>query len=75
VPSQRTFIDSGVLLAGFRGTGIEDAEHEAETFGLSAMDALHIAAAKRAECDELVTTEKTTKPLFRVTGIIVTCIR
>jgi predicted nucleic acid-binding protein len=135
VPSQRTFIDSGVLLAGFRGTGqlaenaldilgdverkfvtsdfvrlellpkpicygkdderrfyeaffasvehivrasrslIEDAEHEAETFGLSAMDALHIAAAKRAECDEFVTAEKTTKPLFRVTGIIVTCIR
>jgi hypothetical protein len=135
VPSKRSFIDSGVLLAAFRATGelaenaldilgdarrqfvtsdfvrlellpkpicygkdeerrfyetffasaehtvrasrslIEDAEREAATVGLSAMDALHIAAARRAECDEFVTAEKTTKPIFRVAGIIVTSIR
>lgn len=38
-------------------------------------DALHIAAAKRAACDEFVTAEKPTKPLFRVAGIQVTTIR
>jgi hypothetical protein len=39
------------------------------------MDALHIAAAKHAACEDFVTAEKPTKPLFRVTGIQVTTIR
>ncbi len=56
---------------------VEAAERkaEAEAVGLSAMDALHIAAAKHAACDDFVTAEKPTKPLFRVTGIQVTTIR
>ena len=36
-------------------------------FGLSAVDALHVAAAELAGADELVTTEKPNKPLPRVT--------
>ncbi|MBI3461835.1 MAG: PIN domain-containing protein [Planctomycetes bacterium] len=48
---------------------VAEAQAEAERSGLSAIDALHVAAARRGRCDELVTTETTTKPLFRVTGI------
>jgi hypothetical protein len=33
------------------------------------MDALHIAAAIEAKADELVTTEKSTKPMHRVTEV------
>lgn len=43
-------------------------------YGLGAMDALHVAAAEAAEA-ELVTAEKPTKPMLRVTSITVTSIR
>jgi hypothetical protein len=33
------------------------------------MDALHIAAALSVNASEFVTTEKLTKPMFRVSGI------
>lgn len=56
-------------------TLVAEAQREAETYGLSAIDALHVAAAKRAGCNEFVTTESETKPLFRVTGLIVRSIR
>ena len=37
--------------------------HEiAGTYGLAAMDALHVAAALQIQADELITTEKQTKP-------------
>lgn len=45
------------------------AMQRAETFGLSAIDALHIAAAETAHADELVTAEKPTSPLMRVLTI------
>jgi predicted nucleic acid-binding protein len=54
---------------------ISEAHTVAEQAGLSAMDALHVAAAMRARCEELVTTEKTTKPMFRVGGLSVLSIR
>ena len=38
-------------------------------FGLSAMDALHVAAAFAVGAEEFVTTEKRDKPLHRVTDI------
>lgn len=134
LPGKRTFIDSGVLIAAFRGGGnfgeralavlqdqerefitsvfvrlevlpkpvaygrsaeqsfyrtyfaavkrmvpasrelIELAQSEAESFGLSAIDALHVAAAKRSRCHEFITTEGPTKPLFRVRGLQMTSI-
>jgi len=43
-------------------------------FGLSAVDALHVAAAELAGADELVTTEKRDKPLPRVTSVRVVSI-
>ncbi|MFO0969688.1 MAG: hypothetical protein U0793_29365 [Gemmataceae bacterium] len=51
------------------------AVEEAEQFGLSAVDALHVAAARRAKCAEFITAEKPEKPLFRVTGMAVISIR
>lgn len=42
-------------------------------YGLGAVDALHVAAAE-AEAAELVTREKPTKPMFRVTSVTVTSI-
>ncbi len=44
-------------------------------FGLGARDALHVAAAEHEGADELVTSERRTKPLFRVTALRVTSIR
>ena len=53
---------------------IKDAQAKASTFGLGAMDALHVAAAEYAGASELVTTEKPTKPIHRVTGVSVVCL-
>lgn len=47
----------------------QDAYHLACTYGLAAMDALHVAAALLLKADDLVTTEKLTKPMHRVTEI------
>jgi predicted nucleic acid-binding protein len=41
------------------------AQREAARSGLAAMDALHVAAACLAEADELITTERPEKPVFR----------
>lgn len=54
---------------------VHQAAHYAETFGLSAVDALHVAAAERARADELVTTERRSSPLLRVPAPRVVSIR
>jgi len=51
----------------------EQALRLGRTHGLTAVDALHVAAAG-AEGAEMVTQEKPTKPMFRVTSITVTSI-
>jgi len=48
---------------------------EARQYGLSAIDALHVAAAKRLTADELITTERATTPIHRVGGLVVTTIQ
>ncbi|MDJ0618363.1 MAG: PIN domain-containing protein [Calothrix sp. MO_192.B10] len=48
---------------------IHDSYQLACTYGLAAMDALHVAAALQIKADELITTEKPTKPMHRVTEI------
>lgn len=47
----------------------QDAYNIACQYGLAAMDALHVAAALSVGAEEFVTTEKPTKPMFRVSGI------
>ena len=50
---------------------LQQAYTEACTFGLSALDAFHIAAAKFCGAEAFITTERPTTPLFRVTGIVI----
>jgi predicted nucleic acid-binding protein len=51
------------------GSVVELAERVAAQHGLNAIDALHVAAAILLEADELVTTEKPTKPIHRVRDV------
>jgi len=44
----------------------ELAQQQAEKFGLSALDSLHVAAAISAGADEFVTMEKPGKPMHRI---------
>ncbi|MEH1933125.1 MAG: PIN domain-containing protein [Nostoc sp.] len=48
---------------------LQNADQIACTYGLAAMDALHVAAALQIKADQLITTEKPTKPMHRVTEI------
>jgi predicted nucleic acid-binding protein len=48
------------------GAIVAQARDIASTYGLAAMDALHVAAAIAGGADELVTFEKSTKPFFRI---------
>ena len=48
---------------------MQDAYNIGCKYGLAAMDALHIAAALSLDAREFITTEKPTKPMFRVSGI------
>jgi predicted nucleic acid-binding protein len=50
---------------------VSAAFEEARQAGLAAMDALHVAAAKRASVDEFITVERPTRPVFRVAGLTV----
>lgn len=44
---------------------IQNAYNEAVNVGLSAIDALHVSAAVSVGADELITTEKLTRPIHR----------
>ena len=54
---------------------LRQAEHVASRYGLAAMDAIHVACAMAANADEIVTTEKDIKPIFRVSEIRVISLR
>ena len=51
---------------------IRQAYAEACTTGLAALDAFHIVAARAAGATEFITTERSTSPLFRVSGLTIT---
>jgi predicted nucleic acid-binding protein len=57
------------LWVSFSDELAETAQQQARKFGLSALDALHVAAAISARVDEFITTEKPGKPMYRVKGI------
>jgi predicted nucleic acid-binding protein len=48
---------------------LADALREAAEVPLSAVDAIHVAAARRLKADELITGEKPGKPLHQVKGL------
>ena len=68
----RLFFDGAEEIVTISPTLVTRALHEASQYGLSAIDALHIAAAKSAAVEEFITVERATKPLFRVSDIKVT---
>ncbi len=61
-----SFFDNVIFFVTDIGALVKPAMELARIKGLSAMDALHVVAARTAEVDEFLTTEKPTKPLFRV---------
>ena len=68
----RSFFENDVdFWVSFSDELVETAQQNAGKFGLSALDALHVAAAISAGADEFITTERSGKPMFRVKGISV----
>jgi predicted nucleic acid-binding protein len=59
-------IDMALIVAAYR---------EAIVTGMAAVDALHVAAARRVGAAEFITTEGTTKPMHRARGVTVITIR
>jgi predicted nucleic acid-binding protein len=53
---------------------LEDAARLAAKYGLSAVDAIHAAAALMSKATGIITTERATKPLHRLTEVRVTTI-
>jgi hypothetical protein len=68
------FFSRAVQIVPASASLLSHAYTEACAYGLAALDALHIAAAKFSGAEEFITTERTTKPLFRVTGLTITTI-
>lgn len=56
-------------------TLVEAAIAEATAAGLGAADALHVAAAARLKCDELLTSEGPTKSIHRAKSVRIVSIR
>ncbi len=48
---------------------LNDAKNIAKGYGIAAMDAIHISTAVHSKVDSFYTTEKHTKPMFRVPNI------
>ncbi|MFQ3611053.1 MAG: PIN domain-containing protein [Fimbriimonadales bacterium] len=66
---QSVFNDSRTEILDWNLEVLKEAYSLAKEYGISAMDAIHIAHAIAAGVDEFVTCEKNTKPLFRVREI------
>ncbi|MEQ8468038.1 type II toxin-antitoxin system VapC family toxin [Coleofasciculus sp. E1-EBD-02] len=65
----QAFFDGVTHWAKLEESLIANAFQEACQLGLSAIDALHVAAALSVNAEELITTEKPSKPIHRVTKI------
>ena len=60
-----TFFEAITHWAGSLDTIVKEAFNEACSSGLAAMDALHVASAASPGAEELVTTERSEKPIHR----------
>lgn len=69
------FLSSARQITPVTADLVQLAFERASAFGLSAVDALHVAAAETTQASELVTTERPTSPLFRVSTIQVVSIQ
>jgi hypothetical protein len=57
------------------GSALQQASVVAESHGVAAMDAIHVAHAQLAGVTEFISAEKPTKPMFRVQSIAMRSIR
>ena len=55
----------------FDAVHFEPAMKYAYQFGLSAFDSLHLTAAVMSRCEEFITSEKRSSPIFRFRGLII----
>lgn len=62
----QTFFDNVKYWANDIISIVPQAQTIAGKYGIAGMDALHIAAALSIGAEEFITTEKRTKPMFRV---------
>lgn len=69
-----TFFNAVLYWTDSLETLVDRAYQEAFEAGLAALDALHVAAAIWVRADELVTTEKLDKPIFRIQSLKVVSI-
>lgn len=69
------FFDSVSKWADNLDTIVEMANQKASEIGLNAMDSLHLAAAISAGAEELITTERSSKPIFKAKDIRVVSIQ
>jgi predicted nucleic acid-binding protein len=65
----QSFFDSAQYWANDIEQLLQDGYRIACQYGLAALDALHIAAALSIGAEEFVTTERSTKPMHRVTEL------
>ncbi len=75
---EAAFYEAVFEQAEHRGWCVETLYHAhtlAETHGIAAMDAIHVAIALEAGAEEFVTAEKPTKPMFRVPSMPLRSIR
>ncbi|MEM9217648.1 MAG: PIN domain-containing protein [Cyanobacteria bacterium P01_F01_bin.150] len=63
------FFDAVSVWSNELGRIVNDAYRLASAYGIAAMDALHVAAALQVDAVELVTTERSSKPIHRVPAI------
>jgi predicted nucleic acid-binding protein len=73
-PLQRAFLNEFFMEPSLEWASdlnavVDLAVSESERHGLSAMDALHVAAALALKADQLITTEKPGKPIYRADGV------
>jgi predicted nucleic acid-binding protein len=64
-----TFFDDVTLWAKNYRRIVQNAYQEACETGINALDALHVAAAASVHADELITTERPMKPIYRAKSV------
>ena len=70
-----TFFRANIRCVPTSKSLMANAMAEGSNTGISGIDALHISCAVFAGAEELITTEKLTKPIYRTKLIRVVCIR
>ena len=63
------FFNTASVVLPFSAEHLQRSFDEACRYGLSAFDAIHLVAATVTGCEEFLTSERITSPLFRTTAL------